>query len=1565
MSLRTCKPAPMHQHNTGKMNFRPHRITTLTVAVILILGSTLSGWTTSAQPPASKTTWTSAQSPVTLKDDFVVPAGSNLTIEVGVKVLLGEGVSLIIQGDIIAIGTAENPIIFTSANSQPAPGQWGNLRFVTADTTLSYDEQGNYIKGSRLEYCIVEYGGKPSRKTSREFLGGAIHCRKSSPYVKNLTVRYNRSAEGGGLFCHEFASPYISGCLFLENEADGSGGGVSCFFYSNAVIQNSTFQANRAGNHGGGIYFSFSSPQIISNVIENNTAKSQGGGMYCSNTVTQAISRVRSNVFLSNQAGYKANSIFLTAKIETIFQENCFFSGDGYDVYVEALEKDLDLRGNYFGPISASDLETRIYDRYDDPGQKSVLLDPVLDAPPLNLLNAPQQISGLDLYGDAAFSTDWPLPLCPEAPIYLQAGAEDRNPYHADFIPIKLRSSVSNPQGVTTLLWETGASTGVFRVAGQVATVSMAKGANIKAQPGETLFFSVEGHDISRPVETPKSYITNLTLPDEADSMHVISNQPRITWKFRDIFGKQQAAYQMQIAGGTPFTAPPVWDSGERNDSQTSAEPDGLGLVDGTTYSLRLKINNGAQWSDWADLTFRLNSMPTIPEIVSPKEGLIVAKAKPELILKASTDAENDPIYYELQLCQDEAGNRVLAIEKEGNTATAQLRWIAQVDLQDDAEYFWRVRARDAFETGSWTKMEHFWVNLVEESPLPFALQRPESGSQIYQLKPVFSWDATTDPDPLSKVRYRLLFSKDAQFSKINTLSTETDLTFQEAPQPLANETIYYWKVEAIDNTGRITTSNKTGNIFINTTPSVPVVLAPSAGAELGPDSSFAWKKSVDPNPDDVVSYHLQIAEREFNTPLIDEVVSPDNVAVKDLQNTNRLVDNREYRFRVRAEDNQGITSKWAEVTSAFFFNKVNDPPSAVTGTITPDGIMVNAPAPIISWGTASDPDRSDPPSSISYLIQFAQDSAFSVGARQVQVVAGATRVAVPGLDDNMRWFYHIRAKDRKGAVSVWSATRNFILNTKNEPPLPFSLLEPAQSLVTYKLTGIKFTWEEAKDPDFGDKIQYRFHLVKAGSESQGEPRKIAGTSWTLDYQLANDTDYEWWVEAEDLAGLRTPSNEKFRFHVNTTPSVPVARQIPEGILTNEGVFHWEASGDPDPADKLTYELRIVSTDNPNAALELKGITADKVSAGIFVKNWKNLTTLKDNQTYNFQVRALDPHGVYSSWSQSVGFSLDLVNEAPLAPNIQIPQNDAVIRSTLVMVEWSPGKDPDPSDRQESLKYRLQYVSGTDFKSAEMKELFIAAGFPTQTQPQVSDNRLWSVRVRAEDSRGGLSAWSAPVKFVVNNVEEPPQAPKISTPQSGANFLSNQPIELRWLAVTDPDYGAKVSYQVWWWPKSDNKSGATGQDVGSNLSYTLKDLPGNQDYQWQVIAKDETGLTCEGEIGSFHVDIPNRPPLPFRLLLPENGKFDVPPQPELSWEAAIDEDAGDQITYTVYLTRDVTFKQGVKTYSDLKTTKLVIDEALVAGAIYYWKVKAQDSKGLAIWGSKSSVTPFRFIVKQP
>ena len=89
-------------------------------------------------PIIADTTWAFTNSPYIVTADVQVSAGVTLTIEPGVLVKFGRGRLLQVDGTLIARGTPDRSIIFSSSQSSPRLGDWGNIKFTAAATaTLS------------------------------------------------------------------------------------------------------------------------------------------------------------------------------------------------------------------------------------------------------------------------------------------------------------------------------------------------------------------------------------------------------------------------------------------------------------------------------------------------------------------------------------------------------------------------------------------------------------------------------------------------------------------------------------------------------------------------------------------------------------------------------------------------------------------------------------------------------------------------------------------------------------------------------------------------------------------------------------------------------------------------------------------------------------------------------------------------------------------------------------------------------------------------------------------------------------------------------------------------------------------------------------------------------------------------------------------------------------------------------------------------------------------------------------------------------------------------------------
>ncbi len=86
---------------------------------------------------------------LTVENNLELDEGATLTIEAGVRLAFKVDRGLNVKnGKLVVRGTAAEPVVFTSANTTPAPGDWNGIIF---------DEQ--HLVGQVLEFTIIEYAG--------------------------------------------------------------------------------------------------------------------------------------------------------------------------------------------------------------------------------------------------------------------------------------------------------------------------------------------------------------------------------------------------------------------------------------------------------------------------------------------------------------------------------------------------------------------------------------------------------------------------------------------------------------------------------------------------------------------------------------------------------------------------------------------------------------------------------------------------------------------------------------------------------------------------------------------------------------------------------------------------------------------------------------------------------------------------------------------------------------------------------------------------------------------------------------------------------------------------------------------------------------------------------------------------------------------------------------------------------------------------------------------------------------------------------------------------------------
>ena len=231
-------------------------------------------WATDVSGPiTANTTWTVANSPYVVVGNALVMDGVTLTIEAGVQVEFQNGICLQIDGELIARGVNGIPIVFTSNETSPSPGDWGYILFTDTSIDAVFDGGGNYVSGSILEYCVIEYAGGLTVSGN-----GGLRINSSSPFVKDCSIRNN--SERGIMIWENFLDVKIENTTITENSSSSSGGGGGIYIWHGSIsVSNSHIIDNVVSGNGGGIHGYIADLTMVNCIVSNNTSSGNGGGI--------------------------------------------------------------------------------------------------------------------------------------------------------------------------------------------------------------------------------------------------------------------------------------------------------------------------------------------------------------------------------------------------------------------------------------------------------------------------------------------------------------------------------------------------------------------------------------------------------------------------------------------------------------------------------------------------------------------------------------------------------------------------------------------------------------------------------------------------------------------------------------------------------------------------------------------------------------------------------------------------------------------------------------------------------------------------------------------------------------------------------------------------------------------------------------------------------------------------------------------------------------------------------------------------------------------------------------
>ena len=406
--------------------------------------------------------------------------------------------------------------------------------------------------------------------------------------------------------------------------------------------------------------------------------------------------------------------------------------------------------------------------------------------------------------------------------------------------------------------------------------------------------------------------------------------------------------------------------------------------------------------------------------------------------------------------------------------------------------YYWRVRAELNGCTSDWSKPFVFRTKL----PAPF-LQTPENNASDVVHTPTFTWKPVAGASG-----YEFMLDTKSNFS---TAITRSNIPTNELRlvQPLDENTIYYWRVRAINEEG----TSDWSSVFTFTTgfflPETPVLISPENESKKHPINGL---KLVWHSAHRAQTYQLQVTNlADFSQQLV--------VNVTDLIDTTYILNNLEnytvYLFRVRAV-NQGGFSDWSV---PFAFRTINIPPTTPPDLTIPANGATNQPLGLrISWLPVQ---RAE-----GYSVQVATDENFQnffVNEPDVYL----TYLNLFNLSPGTKYYWRVKAWNEAGEGD-WSAPYHFttmeltsvsdnLLNKFNLNVYP----NPANSQ-------LHFSFEHSKD-GFADIAIYNLNGIKVSAKENNFVQS-GSNSIKFDVSSLPSGIYLWQIkiDGEILSGYLT-----------------------------------------------------------------------------------------------------------------------------------------------------------------------------------------------------------------------------------------------------------------------------------------------------------------------------------------------------------------------------------------------------------------------------------------------------------
>jgi len=415
-------------------------------------------------------------------------------------------------------------------------------------------------------------------------------------------------------------------------------------------------------------------------------------------------------------------------------------------------------------------------------------------------------------------------------------------------------------------------------------------------------------------------------------------------------------------------------------------------------------------------------------------------------------------------------------------------------------------------------------------------IQSPADGAATDSRAPALTISNSEDVDG-DAIFYEYELYSDASYSDRvahgENVSAGPGETAWPVPQPLADNTWYYWRVRASDGAARSLWSH--GRFFVNTANDAPgdfQVSRPADGTEadnLTPRLEVT--NSLDPDADPIV-YSFEICSDAAMTVPVASVsgISGESGASTGWETNTALEDGQTYYWRATAIDAHGAAM--ATETASFLVNTANHAPAAPAIVSPSPEEAVNDRQVRLETSNSSDADGD----TLFYYFELDRVSTFDSPDKQQspEISEGIDTSAwdVTGLSEDTWYYWRVKASDG-AADSPWTCGRFFVNTENNPPPVPVIKNPGKGAWVGTRWPQLAMHAPLHPEPEA---VSYTFEVYSdANCQNRLIQNETGSPVFVPQAGLDNNSLYYWRVLAADEYGQSTGWTETAWFFVRQT----------------------------------------------------------------------------------------------------------------------------------------------------------------------------------------------------------------------------------------------------------------------------------------------------------------------------------------------------------------------------------------------------------------------------------------------